>query len=166
MYFSLKNAKHFRYFNDLRRISCDGHKGCLKAIFNIDKPEKNLKREPKEFIVDIEHMILHPDYDPYDNFVKNDIALLKLTHPVNSTIAKPISEKVSLNPITASDVHYALAAGWGEDGTGRINYDLNMINVDMENCTGQLQSISATGGVVCATCHVRQKKSKFLRLLL
>ena len=149
----------------------------MVAIFGLDAPGKNLRIEPKDYIYEIADIILHPDYDPLD-FKRNDVAILKLSQPVNSSIAKPITEAVSLEPIASNKVDYVLSAGWGDtkSGNGLVNYDLSKINVRMEPCVGNLQNVP---GLVCArdhssshvrqsSCHVSQHFSKLnlLQLIL
>ena len=114
----------------------------------------------------------HPKFNP-DDITLNDVAVLRLAQPVNTTIAKPVSEDVSLEPIDTNKVDYAWSAGWGttNSGTGTVNYDLFDINVNMEACIGMLANIP---GLVCArdqsyvqqsTCNVRAFLSAFrLRL--
>ena len=130
-------------------MTCNGYVGCLRAIFGLDKPGADLSPLTKDHIYEVEEIILHPDYDPYVDEKFADVAVLKLSREVNSSIAKPISEKLSqaLDPIEESDILYAMSAGWGQTEDAGVNYDFKKINVKVESCQGVLQNVS---GLVCA----------------
>ncbi len=154
-------------------MNCNGHVGCLQAIFGYDKPDQDLSLLNKDHIYEVEEIILHPDYDPYVDEQFADVAVLKLSREVNSSVAKPITEKLSqaLDPIEESDVLYAMSAGWGMTEDAGVNYDFKKINVRVESCQGVLQNVS---GVVCArdqttsntrasSCYVSIKICKFCK---
>ncbi len=100
----------------------------------MDNPGQDLSIIANENVFDVEEIMLHPDYNPYVDFKINDVAVLRLAQPVNSTIAKPVSKIYSLETIEANNVAYAWSAGWGSTSTSGIcsvNYDLHKINVEM-----------------------------------
>ena len=122
-----------------------------RAVFNSTKSYLAQLPNPASQIIRVTKIVLHPDYDPGTMFY-NDVAVLTLKAPVNSSMAKPITSMAGI--VTSKSYKQVLALGWGlKLYLHKIQYSSLVpcrIHWSVKTTTGLVCTNVTNGNSICA----------------